>query len=351
MIATSMTQTPVVQPFMKVARVHQRGEAAFRIEEAPVPQPGPGQVLIRVEAAAVNFSDVKRRRGDAYPFATEFPFVPGGEIAGIIAAQGPGVDTPPVGTRVLALAGPNGFGGYAQYAVAYARTAIPLPDALDFETASVLLIAGSTAKVMLTQTARLQAGETILIPAATGGVGSFAVQIARQLGAAKIIAAVGDTSKREAALALGADEVVIYTTPEWPSQVRAMTESKGVDVALEASGGATLGETLHCLASFGRLVVYGAASGISARLDGEFVDHLLYTPAPNQSLAGFNIGGWFMERPALAGAALGELMQDVLAGTIRVPHIQTLPLAEAGTAHEMLERRQTSGKLVLKPWA
>jgi NADPH:quinone reductase-like Zn-dependent oxidoreductase len=350
MIDTSITQTQEVQQTMKAARVHQQGKAEFRIEEVPVPKPGPGQVLIRVEAAGVNFSDIKRRRGDAYPFVTEFPFVPGGEIAGTIVAHGLGVDAPLAGTRVLALAGTNGFGGYAQYAVAYAQTAIPLPDMLDFDTASVLLVAGCTAKVMLTQTARLQEGESILIPAAAGGVGSFAIQIARQLGAAKIIAAVGDAAKRDAAVALGADEVVIYTTNGWPSDVLAVTEGNGVNVGLEASGGSTLGETIQCLASFGRLVVYGAASGLSAHLDEALIDHLLYAPAPNQSITGFNIGGWFMERPAIAGAALHELIQDVIAGSIRIPSIQSLSLTEAARAHEMLESRQTSGKLILKPW-
>lgn len=336
---------------MKAARVHQRGEAAFHIEVVPTPRPNPGQLLVEVESAGVNFSDVKRRRGDAYPFETEFPFVPGGEIAGTIVAHGPGVEGPPVGTRVLALAGANGFGGYAQYAVAYAPTVIPIPDALPFDAASVLLVAGSTAKVIFMQAARLQPGETVLVPAATGGVGSFAVQIARQLGAGKIIAAVGADSKREAALRLGADEVVNYSIPDWPSAVRSLTGGKGVDVALEASGGPTLIETLRCLASFGRLVVYGAASGVPAHLDAAATEDWLYARAPNQTITGFNIGGWFGERPAMAGAALGELIHDALAGRIRLPHIQTLPLAQARAAHEMLENRRTSGKLVLKPWA
>ena len=341
----------MISDSMKVARVHQRGAAAFRIEDVPTPQPGPGQLLIRVESAGVNFSDVKRRRGDAYPFETAFPFVPGGEIAGVVVAHGPGVENPPLGTRVLALAGANGFGGYAQYAVTYAPTAIPIPAALDFDAASALMVAGTTAKIIFTQAARFQAGETVLIPAATGGVGSFAVQIARQTGAGKIIAAVGADSKREAALALGADEVVNYSTPDWSSAVRALTGGKGVDVALEASGGDALIETLRCVASFGRLVVYGAASGVAAHLDTAAMERWLYAPAPNQAITGFNIGGWFLERPEIAGAALGELIHNALAGTIRLPRIQTLPLSEARTAHEMLERRQTSGKLALKPWA
>lgn len=336
---------------MMAARVHTRGEARFEIERVETPAPGPGQVLLRVESAGVNFSDVKRRRGDAYPFETAFPFVPGGEIAGTVVAHGSGVEGPALGSRVFALAGDNGFGGYAQYAVSYAPTAVPIPDGMSFDQASVCLVAGATAKLVLTEAARLRAGETVLVPAATGGVGSFAVAIARQIGAGKIIAAVGGGEKRARALALGAHEVVDYTAADWPERVLSLTAGKGVDVACEASGGAALEETLRCLAAFGRLVVYGAASGAPASLSAPTLERLLYAPAPNQSLIGFNVGGWFMSRPAEAGAALASLMRDVLTGAIPLPEITTLPLRRAQEAHESLENRRVSGKLVIKPWA
>ncbi len=336
---------------MRAARVHRRGAADFSIDTVPAPTPGPGQLLVRVESAGVNFSDVKRRRGDAYPFETDFPFTPGGEIAGTVVAHGVGVDSPPVGARVFALAGANGFGGYAQYAVAYAPTAVPIPEAMSFDQASVLIVAGATAKVMLTRTARLQPGQSVLIPAATGGVGSFALQIARQAGAGTIIAAVGDAGKGPLARDLGAHEVVDYTRPDWPEVVRELTGERGVDVALEAMGSHGLIDTLRALASFGQLVVYGAATGVSATLDGPTIDRWLYAPASNQSITGFNIGSWFLERPAEAGAALMELAQDVLSGAVRLPPINTLPLAQAREAHLALEERRTAGKLVIKPWA
>jgi len=336
---------------MRAARVHRRGAADFSIDTVPAPTPGPGQLLVRVESAGVNFSDVKRRRGDAYPVETDFPFTPGGEIAGTVVAHGAGVDRPPVGARVFALAGANGFGGYAPYAVAYAPTAVPIPEAMSFDQASVLIVAGATAKVMLTRTARLRPGESVLIPAATGGVGSFALQIARQIGASTIVAAVGDVGKGPLARALGAHEVVDYTRPDWPEVVRELTGGRGVDVALEATGGHGLIDTLRALAGFGRLVVYGAATGISATLDGPTIDRWLYAPASNQSITGFNIGSWFLERPAEAGAALMELAQDALSGAVRLPPISTLPLAQARKAHLALEERRTAGKLVIKPWA
>ena len=335
---------------MQAAQVPKHGPASFKLVDLPIPTPGPGQLLIRVEACGVNFADVKRRRGDLYPFPTTFPFVPGGEIAGEVVAHGPGVSAPPVGARVFALAGDNGFGGYAQFATSYAQTAVPLPPGMPVDTASVLLIAGSTAKLMLRQVARLQRGESVLIQAATGGVGSFAVQMARRT-EAKVIAAVGHASKKAQALALGADAAVVYESTSWPDEVRELTGGKGVDVALESRGGESLEQTFRCLASFGRLIVYGAASGRGSSLSPKTTENLLYAPAANQTLTGFNVGSWFMERPSVAADALGELIGEVLSGAIRVPQITTFSLRDVGRAHEQLESRAITGKLVIKPWS
>ncbi len=336
---------------MKVARIAQPGAARFELDDAAVPTPGPGQVLIRVESCGVNFSDVKRRRGDVYPFETAFPFVPGAEIAGSIVAVGPGVDGLSTGSRVFALAGAGGSGGYAQFALSYARTVAPIPAGLSFDVASVLLVAGTTAKLILRDVARLAPGETVLVPAATGGVGSFALQIARRRGAAKVIALVGHESKRARAMALGAHDVVVCESDRWPDAVLGLTDGRGVDVALESNGGASLEQTLRCLASFGRLVVYGASNGRSATLSGEATERFLYAPAPNQALLAFNLGGWFSDRSATASDALGELIAEVAAGHIVAPEIRAMPLASAAQAHALLEDRKVSGKLVLEPWS
>ena len=336
---------------MQAARIHaQGGPDELRVETVPVPRPGPGQVLIRVESASVNFSDVKRRRGDAYPFPTALPFVPGGEVAGTVAALGPGVDGPAVGSAVFALVGGDGQGGYAQFALAYAPQVTPLPPGLDADRASVLIVAGATAVLMLQQVARLQAGESILIPAAAGAVGGYAVQLARHLGAGLIVAGVSTPAKAEQARALGAHVSVDYTRPGWADEVRRATDGRGVAVLLEASGGALLAQGLHALAPFGRAIVYGAASGRAATLDAATLERFFYAPAPNQSLMAFNVGGWFVERPQVAGEALGGLIGLVARGVVALPPIQRLPLSEAAQAHRLLETRQTSGKLVLKPW-
>ncbi len=336
---------------MQAARIHAQGGAErLRLETVAVPQPGPGQVLIRVEAASVNFSDVKRRRGDAYPFASALPFVPGGEVAGTVAAVGPGVEAPAVGAPVFALVGGDGQGGYAQFALAYAPQVTPLPPGLDFDRACGLIVAGATAALILKQVACLQPGQSILVPAAAGAVGSYVVQLAKHMGAGLIVAGVSTPAKAALARSLGAHVSVDYTQPAWAEEVRRATDGRGVDVLLEASGGNLLAQGMAALAPFGRAIVYGAASGQAAALDAATLERFFYAPAPNQSLVAFNVGGWFLERPQRAAEVLGELIGLVVSGIVATPTIQRMPLAEAAEAHRLLETRQTSGKLVLKPW-
>jgi len=261
------------------------------LEEVPIPQPGPGRVLIRVESAGVNFSDVKRRRNDAYPFPTTLPYTPGGEVAGTVEALGEGVEGPPVGTPVFALAGEDGSTGYAQFALANASGVIPTPPGLSADVASALVIAGSTALLLLKEAAHLRAGEAVLVQGAAGGVGSYAVQVAKLLGAGTVIGAAGTPEKREAVLALGADHAVDYTQEDWPKQVRELTGGRGVDVVLEMAGGAAFQQGLSCLAPFGRAVVYGSSSGEPLRMGPETIDAFFYDPSPNQSLVAFSTSG------------------------------------------------------------
>lgn len=321
------------------------------LEEVPVPQPGPGQVLIRVESAGVNFSDVKRRRNDVYPFPTTLPYTPGGEVAGTVEALGDGVEGPPVGTSVFALAGEDGSTGYAQFALANASGVIPTPPGLSADVASALVIAGSTALLLLKEAAHLRAGEAVLVQGAAGGVGSYAVQVAKLLGAGTVIGAAGTPEKREAVLALGADHAVDYTQEGWPERVRKLTGARGVDVVLEMAGGATFQQSLSCLAPFGRAVVYGSSSGEPLRMSRETIRDLFYDPAPNQSIVAFNLGLWFALRPEAAVGALQALIGYVASGQVEVPLGHVLPLSQAAEAHRMLEERRTAGKIVLKPWA
>jgi NADPH:quinone reductase-like Zn-dependent oxidoreductase len=323
----------------------------LELTELPVPVPGPGELRVRVTSAAVNFSDTMRRRNDPYPFPTALPFVPGGEVAGTVDALGAGVDGPPVGTRVLALAGPDGSTGYAQYALADARRVVPIPDGIDDATASTVLVAGVTPLLVLTHAARLQPGESVLVPAAAGGVGSYAVQLAEALGAGTVIALAGSEAKRAAALALGADHALDTADPAWPAAVRELTGGHGVDVALETVGGNELENTLRALAPFGRCVVIGYASREPATLGPEAIESLLYRPALNQSVTGFNIGAFFVMAPQVAGPAIGRLLGLLASGAVTVPIAHELPLARAADAHRLMESRQLQGKVVLRPWS
>jgi NADPH:quinone reductase len=337
---------------MKVARAHRIGGSdELKFEDVPMPQAGPGQVLIRVESASVNFSDVKRRRGDTYPFPTAFPYVPGGEVAGTIAATGPGAEMHAIGSEVFALVGGDGQGGYAQFALAYAPQVFAIPPGIDMDRASALTIAGATAMLLLKQVGELAAGQSVAIPAASGGVGSYAVQIAKKLGASKVIALAGGKDKLNHALKLGADVGINQLDTDWPEQVRKATGDKGVDLLLEATGARSLSDGMHAMASFGRIVVYGSASGNDAVLDTNTIARWLYAPAANQAILVFNLGGWFMERPEQASRAMGELIGMVASGAIKTPELHLMPLSDASKAHRMLESRETTGKIILKPWA
>ena len=337
---------------METIRAHRFGPPdVLVLEEVPVPRPGPGQILIKVESAGVNFSDVKRRRNDSYPFPTPLPYTPGGEVAGTVEALGEGVEGPPLGTPVFGLVGGDGSNGYAQFALANAPGVVPIPPGVSADVASGLVIAGSAAVLILRESARLQVGETVFVPGAAGGVGGYAVQIAKLLGAATVIGAASTPEKRAAVLALGADHAVDYSRADWPDRVREVTNGGGVDVALEMGGGALFEQSLACLAPFGRIVVYGSSSGEPLRLGAEGIEGLFYNPSPNQSLVSFNLGLWFGMRPEVAVGALRTLIGFVASGQVQVPIWHVLPLRRAAEAHLMLEGRQTTGKIVLKPWA
>jgi NADPH2:quinone reductase len=326
----------------------QGGPEVLQLVELPDPTPGPGEVVVKVAAAAVNFSDLMRRRGDVYPVPTPLPFVPGAEVSGTVAAVGPGVDHLSVGTPVFGTVGADASGGYAEYALAHAAALIPIPDGLDIDAAAGIVVSGLAATVILADVARVAPGETVFVPAAAGGVGSYAVQIAKLLGA-RVIAGAGTEAKREIALKLGADEAVEYREPGWTELVRELTGRRGVDVALEMNGPAHLAEALATLAPFGRLINYGAVSGSVEGLDPAALVPLLYDPAPSQVLTGFNLGIWFEHRPEQVVASLQRLVGWVTAGEVRTPEVHPMPLADAAEAHRLMEAGATTGKLVLKP--
>ncbi|MDX2163443.1 MAG: NADPH:quinone oxidoreductase family protein [bacterium] len=336
---------------MKAVQLTQYGSPEV-LEYLTVPDltPAAGEVLIRVESASVNYADIARRANIPYPFPTPLPFIPGSEAAGTIEAVGDGVNGLAVGTPVFALVG-TGSNAYAQYVVTAATQVIPIPSGVSYDEAAALPVAGTTALLILREMAALQPGESVLIQGAAGGVGSYAVQLARLMGAGLIIGATSSPDKFSAAMAHGAHHVVDYTQPGWTEQVGKLTDGRGVDVVLEMHGGHTFGSSLRVLAPFGRLVVYGIASREPLRFSDEHIHHFFYNPALNQSILVFNLGLWFGLRPAGAGKAMGDIIGYVASGQVKVPVNHRFPLSQAAEAHRLIEARRTTGKVILKPWA
>lgn len=325
---------------MKAIRLSRFGSPdVLEVIEVPAPSPGPGEVLVRMQTAGINFFEVLMRQ-DRYAVTPELPMTFGVEVAGIVEALGRDVRTTRIGTRVavpLFLLGRAG--GYAEYVAVDADSVVPLPEELSFEDATALMVQGLTAFHLVRRTA--PAGKTILVTAAAGGVGSLLVQMVRQGDASRVIAAAGSEAKRELARALGADIVVDYTAPDWIDSVRDATGGAGVDVAYDFIGGAFTAACLAALAPQGELV-FGAlgrcALGPSA-LEEMF--------AKNQSLKGFAL------LPLLASsdarADLTRLFAGAAQGDLKVVQGGRFPLGQVAEAHRALETRRTVGKVVLVP--
>ncbi len=329
---------------MKAVLLHAPGgPEALQVEEVARPEPEADQVLIRIEAASVNYADIVRRRADPYPLPTPLPAILGSEAAGVIEAVGEGVTAFQPGERVFAFFGGNGLGGYAEYALAGVANVIKLDPRLDLDIASTLVVAGVTAFQMLNDAGRLKAGESVFIPGAAGGVGGYAIQLAKILGAGRIIAGASTPERREQSLARGADDAVDYTSPDWPREVRRLTGGRGADVVLDMAGGAGFEQSLAALGPFGRLVVYGSASRAPSSLIAQRLMPF------NQSVIGYYVSHWFSARPAQAQQAFDEVAALVLEGRLKVEVAARLPLEGAAEAHRIMESRQATGKLVLKP--
>jgi len=324
---------------MQAVRFHRNGgPEVLKLEQIPTPVPKPGEVLVRVEAAGINYADTVRRVGDYYPMPTPLPFVAGGEIVGIVEATGEGVSSDLLGRRVF---GAPGGGGYAQYCAVPAGRTFDFPDQLDPVQGIALCIQGLSAALILKQAGRQTPGDTVLVEGAAGGVGSLAVQLAKLYGAQTVIGAASSPAKRERAIALGADAAVDYSRPGWSDEVMALTHGRGVDIVLEMTGGEVFREAMICLAPGGRVVVYGIASRTPFQVPTE---RLI---ARGHGVIGFYLGLYFADRDLITNT-LGELAGFVQAGLLHADTV-TFALAEAAEAHRQLESRESAGKLVLVP--
>lgn len=307
------------------------GPEVLELVELPTPDPGPGEVLIEVSRAGLNFADTHQRT-NSYLAKAQLPFVPGSEVVGRRA------DT---GERVVAL---NGTGGYAQYATAPSELTFPIPDEVDDGTALALLIQGLTAWHLYTTCAHVGAGESVVVHAAAGGVGSLAVQLGRSLGAGPVIATASTQEKRELALELGADAATDASADGLTERLIGCNHGREVDAVFEMAGGQVFDQSLRALAPFGRLVTYGIASGEQNEVrSGHLMRH-------SRAVIGF----WFMHclgNPEMVDAALADLLARAGRGELRAIVGASYPLAQAGQAQRDLQERRTTGKLLLDPSA
>jgi NADPH:quinone reductase len=307
------------------------GPEVLELVDLPEPEPGEGEVLIKVARAGVNFADTHQRE-NAYVRRFGLPLVPGNEVVG----------TTPDGARVVAMTG--GAGGYAEYAVAPAASVFPVPEGVADETALALLIQGLTAWHLHRTCARLTEGESVVVHSAAGGVGSLATQLAKPMGAGRVIATAGSEERRARAIELGADVALDPDAGDLTAALTEANEGRPLDVILETSGGRVFDASFEALAPFGRLVVYG----ISSREQNEVRTGKLLRGS--RSVIGF----WLMhllERPELLRDPLADLFERAARGELRAVVGGTYPLSEVRRAHEDLAGRRTSGKLVLDPSA
>ena len=312
------------------------GPEVLQVADLPVPEPGPGELLIRVARAGLNFGDTHQRRNQ-YIAKHELPVVLGGEVAGVVERA---VGDFAKGERVIALLR---TGGYAEYAVAPAARTFRIPDGVSDDDALALLIQGLTAWHLWRTSAHLAEGESVVVHSAAGGVGSLLTQLAKPMGAGRVIATAGSEARRGEALELGADVAVAPDGPLTESLIAA-NDGRPVDVVLDAAGGAVFEQSLAALAPFGRIVAYGNSTREKVPgTNGELLKE-------SRAVVGF----WLMhllDRRDMLEQPLADLFARASRGELRPRVGGTYPLADAPRAHEDLEARRTTGKLTLDPTA
>ena len=303
------------------------GPEVLRPVELPDPEPGPGQLVLRVTSAGVNYADTHQVE-DSYLSRTTLPLIPGSEVVGLL----------PDGTRVAAFALQ---GGYTDLAVVTPALSFPLQDAVGDGEALALMVQGLTAWHLLRTCTHLAPGESVVVHAAAGGVGTLAVQLAKAWGAGRVIAVAGSQDKLDLAAELGADVGVLAGEPDLKAALEQANGGRKVDVVLEMVGGPTFDASLAALAPFGRLATFGMASREASTpvRAGDLMSR-------SRAVVGFWLAHCF-NRPELLGPQMAELLGMVADGTLRPLVGGTYPLAEAAAAHEALRGRGTTGKLVL----
>jgi NADPH2:quinone reductase len=322
---------------MKAIRIHNHGgPEVLAYEDVPAPEPKAGEARVKIEASGVNFIDIYHRTG-LYPMNR--PCILGSEGAGVVDAVGEGVIEVKQGDRVAYAMIP---GSYAEYAVVPAGKLVPVPDDIDAKSAAGIMLQGMTAHYLTHSTYPLQKDATALVHAAAGGVGLLLVQVAKMLGA-RVIGTVSTQAKADLVRKAGADEIILYTQADFLAEAKRITNGQGVHVVYDSVGATTFEKSLDCLRPRGYLVLFGQSSGPVAAFD----------PAKLAAK-----GSLFLTRPSLAHYTLTraellrratDLFDWMQGGKLKLRIEKTLPLRDASEAQQLLEKRGTTGKLILVP--
>ncbi|MEO8075468.1 MAG: quinone oxidoreductase [Acidobacteriota bacterium] len=305
------------------------------IEEVPTPVPGPDEALVAVAVSGVNFLDVYFRSG---LYKSDSPTVLGSEAAGTVTAVGGGVTEVAVGDRVVYT---MVRGSYAEYAVVAAAQLVRIPDAVDFERAAAIMLQGTTAHYLTRSTFPIGKGHTCLVHAAAGGAGGLIVQLAKHHGA-RVLGTVSTEEKAREVRGLGADETIIYTEQDFETEVRRLTDGRGVDVVYDSVGRTTFDKSLKVIRPRGMLALFGQSSGAVPPFDPGVLNTRgsLFLTRPS-------LGHYLASRTELLWR-VGEIMDLVTSGALKVRVSAVYPFAEAAQAHRDLESRKTTGKLLLR---
>jgi NADPH2:quinone reductase len=313
------------------------GPQELQLRHVPIPEINDDQLLIKVAATSVNYADIQTRKG-LYHAAGKPPLTPGLDVAGTIEQIGANVTRFIIGQRVIAF--PK-HGSYAEYVVADENLTYLLPDTIDWISAAACPVVAFTSYKLLADVGRLQAGESVLIHAASGGIGTTCVQLAKLMNASMVIGTVGSEKKSSIVTGMGANAVIVTGQQDFAAEVMKLTNENGVDVVLDSIAGAVTRKSLDCLARYGRLVNFGNAGGEPGVVETRDLH------ASCRAVLGFSLGTTRNYRPELLQVTAEKVLDLISRGLLNIMVGQTFPLEEAMKAHELIESRQHTGKIVL----
>lgn len=324
---------------MKAIVVTEYGKPdVMQVKDVPVPKCADQEVLIRVKAIAVNYSDIILRYAFHHTIKKP-PYIPGVDISGVVTEVGKGVKDIKLGQRVMAF---TKSGAYAEYALADSHLIYPLSDEIDYKTGAAIPVMSFTAYHLLYHLARIRKRETVLIHAASGGVGTIAIQLAKYFGAAMVIGTVSSDDKKQAALLAGADHVINYQKEDVIRAINKLVPQK-IDIVLDSLAGEIGERSVDCLASNGRLISYGNSSGRDAMYNTNDLQ------GQCRSIMGFSLSKTRVLNPEMLKDTSNKVTKLFIDGNLKVINLSVYPLEDAKKAHELIELRKSTGKIILEP--